>query len=81
MTATPAIPYARPGPVHDTQLALLVRIADDIQNGDVSEKAGLMFLQCVGPCLRELQQRRAAAQHAAQILDGSNVTALTRTSH
>lgn len=81
MNALPHIPHARPAPVHDTQLDILIRIAGDIEDGNATQEAVVMFMGCIAPCLRELQQRRAAATQARQILDAGNVTTLTRSGH
>jgi hypothetical protein len=78
MTAHLPIPAARPAPVDDDQLAALVRVTDQISSGTATEEGILWFMSCAAPCLRELQQRRAAAAQAVQALTDGNVVTLTR---
>lgn len=79
MTATSHVPRARPGPVTDPQLDALIRVSEQIEHGTATEEGILWFMACAAPCLRELQNRRAAAATALQVLAADNVTTLTRT--
>lgn len=81
MSYEPAIPFARPSAVTDRQLEGLVKIADQIERSTATEEGVLMFMSCVAPCLRELQQRRSAARMGSTIAAADNVTYLTESGH